>query len=132
MRWIDFDIATYHVRRQLGLSTLAAWKLLHEACEKDEVATKQDEDVLLVLDVDLEEWLKAKQGRAADSEHPRNVEIIKRLKVGDQPPKNIQWKVFCENIRKGCGVSLTDRGFSDERIEEVTKKLMSVNRRSPT
>src|SRR2546429_1101851 len=86
MMWIGFDIATPLVKRRLGLSILAAWKLLHEACEKDEVASKQDEDVLLVLDVDLEEWLKAKQRPQPAGKQPRLLRFLDEKFPGQKVP----------------------------------------------
>jgi hypothetical protein len=54
---------------------------------------------------------------------PREAAIAKRLKAGERPGENVQWKVFCDKIRKDCKVSSTERGFSDERIEKVTRSF---------
>jgi hypothetical protein len=52
----------------------------------------------------------------------RDDEIIRQLRKGRQPGKNITWKAFCEIIRKACIAGCSDRGFSDETIENVTRK----------
>jgi hypothetical protein len=59
-------------------------------------------------------------------QHPRDAAITKRLKAGDRPGKNILWKVFCDRIRKDCNVSSSVRGFSNETIEDATKRLFRL------
>jgi len=56
-------------------------------------------------------------------DNPRNVMIMKLLKAGKRPGSNVLWKVFCDTVRKECDKSPTDRGYSDETIENVTKKI---------
>jgi hypothetical protein len=75
-----------------------------------------------VSKIDLESWLK-QQTTLRNSNSARDTAIIKQLKNGLRPGKNIQWKVFCEQIRKARKANETERGFSDETIENVTKKL---------
>ena len=55
---------------------------------------------------------------------PRDAAIAKCLKEGDDPPRTIPWKRFCEKIRTAAG-GYIDRnpalGFSDKQIERITR-----------
>lgn len=64
------------------------------------------------------------QVRSGQESSPRDAEITKQLKKGVRPGRTIQWKIFCENIRKACNASKAERGYSDETIERVTVKLL--------
>jgi hypothetical protein len=86
MMWLAFDLATLQVERSLGLSTLAAWEALVEACENEEVMSKRDEEDLLVLDTDLAEWLKAKQARPAQGKQPRILKLLAEMFPNGVPP----------------------------------------------
>jgi hypothetical protein len=71
-----------------------------------------------VSKIDLDQQVRKDQESSL-----RDAEITKQLKKGRRPGKNIEWKVFCESIRKACNVGANERGFSDETIERVTKRL---------
>jgi hypothetical protein len=55
---------------------------------------------------------------------PRDAEIIKQLRKGLRPGETISWKEFCELIRKACNSGPSKRGFSDETIENVARKIL--------
>jgi hypothetical protein len=84
------------------------------------------DDVFIgVNDDDLAYWLNAQSPEPILPKHPRDAAIIKRLKAGERPGKaGLGWKTFRENVRKDCGAKAEDRGFSDETIDDVTRKLI--------
>jgi hypothetical protein len=98
---------------------------------KDQVDLAQDEDGCKYwVDVDEKDfryWLD-QLSTTSDEPSPRDAAIVKRLKAGNRPGKNIQWKVFDEVIRNDCNKPATERGFSDETIENVTRELLRVGR----
>ena len=54
---------------------------------------------------------------------PRDNEIIGQLRKGQRPAENIEWKPFCEFIRKACNSDCRERGFSDVTIRRRTREL---------
>jgi hypothetical protein len=57
--------------------------------------------------------------------------IEKLLARGQRAPDDVPWKQFCDDIRDDCGAWIGDRkhrktkrGFSDDTIERVARKLM--------
>jgi hypothetical protein len=76
-----------------------------------------------VSDSDLSHWLD--QQVPKEPKDKREEAIIKRLKA-ERPgkPGGITWPVFCEAIRKDTGKKATERGYSDERIEDLTRQIM--------
>jgi hypothetical protein len=46
-----------------------------------------------------------------------------RKDAGERPGINVQWKVFNQRIREDCNATATDRGYSDERLENIARKV---------
>ena len=62
MNWVPRDAAVYETQRKLGVSLINAIKALREACDRDEVISKRDDEGdYFVLSTSLDDWLKAKK-----------------------------------------------------------------------
>ena len=63
-----------------------------------------------------------------NSEDNLRDDIIKEmLQAGQRPGTDIDLKTFCGEVRKRCGVvGSFHRGFSDEGIEDIARKLMKL------
>jgi hypothetical protein len=72
--------------------------------------------IVVVSKIDLDQQI-------AEEDPSRDAEILRQLRKGLNPPKDIQWKKFADVIRKQCKARPGARGFSNERIENVTKEL---------
>lgn len=66
----------------------------------------------------------------------RDAAIKNRLANGGRPGSNVVWKKWCDAIRTDCDAVVVDvkkrkfeRGFSDDYIEEVTRKFMKPSTR---
>lgn len=75
---------------------------------------------------------------SATADSPRVVAIKKRLNNNERPGNTgtVGWKKFCDDIRTDCDAVVGDpknrkfrRGFSDDRIEDVTRGLMKSSSR---
>jgi hypothetical protein len=58
----------------------------------------------------------------------RREQVIQALiDEGLSPPRNIQWKLFCDRVRNECNGWLVPGkpalGFSDKQIQRVVKEL---------
>jgi hypothetical protein len=60
--------------------------------------------------------------------------IEKHLARGQRAPDDVPWKQFCDDIRDDCGAWIGDRkhrktkrGFSDDTIERVARRLMKTS-----
>jgi hypothetical protein len=77
-----------------------------------------------VSEDDFGRWLNEQPAPQDHGEaSPRDGAIEKRLRAGERPASTCPWKCWCDNIRKDCDESASTRGFSDETIENVTKKI---------
>jgi hypothetical protein len=97
---------------------------------KDQIDLVDDkrfpDDMWISIDVsktDFEYWLAKEAVKVEpEADNERDGAIKRRLKEG-KPGKDIQWKVFCEGVRKDCGKTSTVRGFSNETIENAARRL---------
>ncbi len=79
MMWVGFELAVEYVERQLGLSHGAAWKaLIDGGIERNERGD--------VLDVDLDRWLQARQGRQPAGKQPRILRLLDEMFPGRRVP----------------------------------------------
>lgn len=76
-----------------------------------------EQQIDLKQQIDLEQQIGQGQEQS-----PCDAEIIRLLKEGNRPGKNIGWKAFCDDVRKGCNWR-GESGFSDETIERRTRAL---------
>jgi hypothetical protein len=77
--------------------------------------------VVMIREADFRDWLDKKIGTQSDRQ--RDAVIERYLKKGC-PGKDVPWKPFCDGVRKECGATPRTRGFSDETIERIARKLM--------
>ena len=73
-------------------------------------------DVMIHED-DFRSWIK----QQCDPQFDREAAITKRLRAG-VPGRDISWKQFCNDVRKDCEALPTTHGFSNETIEDITRK----------
>jgi hypothetical protein len=73
---------------------------------------------------------KAPAGRPQPvSRRPQRDAAIKALLAkGLSPGQDIPWKVFCDEVRRAAGVTAEELGYSNERIEKVTRKIKRLLR----
>jgi len=69
--------------------------------------------------------------KPSSAQERRNAAIQNRLESGDRPPSNVTWPRFCHAVRVEGDGFIGDpkdekykRGFSDDTIEGVTRKMM--------
>jgi len=67
---------------------------------------------------DVRYWLANQAEEKPENE--RDAAIMRRLKAGQRR----NWKVFSDAVRKDCGKTATERGFSDETIRKVARRMM--------
>jgi hypothetical protein len=144
---VHFDFAVQEIECCLGLSTGAAQARLRELCASGLVRSWWARAPLMgppspirpsewkIEEVDLSTIFRGdvvvsktdlEQQIAGQKDSPRNAEIVKQWRKGLKPGENIPWKKFSEIIRKQCDARPGDRGFSDETIENVTRKLRNL------
>jgi hypothetical protein len=58
-----------------------------------------------------------------EQEEPLVTAIKVRIAAGYEPGVTEQWNPFCDNIRKSCGARNNERGYGDESIKRVVRKL---------
>jgi len=78
---------------------------------------------IMLNENDFRHWLDRQ--RPDDPLAKREAAIIKWLSKKPRPA----WKQFCDGVRKDCDETSSTRGFSDETIENVARKML--NRQSP-
>jgi hypothetical protein len=61
-----------------------------------------------------------------EQEDPLVTAIKVRIAAGYEPGLTEQWNPFCDNIRKSCGARNNERGYGDESIKRVVRKLRKV------
>jgi hypothetical protein len=151
--WISFYTAADEIEEQLGVSQALARKKLRQACADQLITTMKapldpdpmpfefwvrvaphewrernvdydgpDKDgcriEVMIYEADYRSWIEP----APQSN--REAAITKRLRAG-VPGRDVPWKLFCNDVRKDCGASITTRGFTDETIENITREIMN-------
>ena len=150
--WIGFSEAAWKIEKRLSVSAGRSEVILRDLCgtgdvrsvrvkypidpidpydpnstPPDEVTLVQprewrttevdfEDSVIEVSEDDLDYWLD-QQGVAASAD-PREAAIERHLA---KPWPGL--KQFSDNVRADCGKTPTDRGFSDETIDRVRKKI---------
>jgi hypothetical protein len=149
--WLSFYTAASEIEQQHRISGAEAQKKLRTACREELIRTRKaptDDGFLLPFEfwtrVAPSEWSRQvdydgpdKDGCAIEvmifepdfrswfgqPQSDRDAAIAKRLRKG-VPGKDVAWKSFCDDIRRDCEASMNTRGFSDETIENITRKIM--------
>ena len=63
------------------------------------------------------------QTAPGQEDSPRDAEIVRQLRQGLKPGKNIRWKEFYPIIRKQCNPRPSDLSFGDEAIRSAVRRL---------
>ncbi len=73
----------------------------------------------MLREADYRYWIEQQCAPQSD----RDAAIAKRLRKAT-PARDVGWKQFCDEVRNDCGALPSTRGFSDETIENITRKIM--------
>jgi hypothetical protein len=146
--WIGQSIAWAELTQAFNLSNDVAAMLLDGLIATGNVRALDRDGELIDIDncpvADLEgkaksiaanelrDWISA-HSTLPQGPQARDRLIAQKLGEGINPPRNIPWKKFCDDIRDGCGGWIvTDgkrvptRGFSDKQIQRAVKDLKSI------
>jgi hypothetical protein len=145
--WISHVVAQDELAQAFTLPSAAAAILLDgliatgnvRARDRNEEVIDLDECTIadlegraeLVAANELRDWLR-EHSTLPQGLQARNRMIAQKLEEGINPPRNIPWKKFCNDIRDGCGgwvitggKRVPARGFSDKQIQRAVKDLRS-------
>jgi hypothetical protein len=101
-------------------------------------AVDQDDDIVVMLNEDdFNRWrARSVPGQAVSpagrdvqcgqqSKRSRRDDVIVKLLKDGKPGDDLDWKSFRAKVREECGAEPTTRGYSDETITKVTRKIMN-------
>jgi hypothetical protein len=143
-RWISISTALTEVRGAFGISAGAAEVMLNGLVATGNVLALDEAEEVIDLDecriTELEEkprWISATELRDWLREHSvrpmadRDRVIAEKLRSGQVPGRNIDWKAFCDDVRDKCNGWLskskgtTAWGFGDKQIKRIVIDLRS-------
>ena len=146
--WINRVVARDELAQAFNLPSAAAAMLLHGLIATGNVRVLGNDNELIDIDncaiADLEgkaasvaanelrDWIN-KHSTVPQGRQSRDGLIAQKLREGINPPRNISWKEFRDDIRNGCGGWIVTggkrraaHGFGDKQIQRAVNRLRSI------
>jgi hypothetical protein len=146
--WIGRSIAENELAQAFNLPREVASMLLHGLIATGNVRALGNDNELIDIDActiadlegkaasvaanELRDWIN-EHSTVPQGRQSRDGLIAQKLREGINPPRNISWKEFRNDIRNGCGGWIVTggkrhaaHGFGDKQIQRAVNRLRSI------